>query len=199
MLFRKAVGRLMAAPLFTAFAVLSLAAGVAVTTAVYSVVDKLLLSGIGAPNLDSLAFVMARSNGRTRRAGLSDQDFQELKDSQRTFVQLSASMAFFAPATSNQRTEVAGIEAVDPAYFRTLGLSPRLGRLIEPADEASQARVVVISADFWRNRHGADPAVLGRTIRLSGQPFEVIGVAPDAYDGLGERVLAASAWIPLAS
>ena len=189
----------MAAPLFTAFAVLSLSAGVAVTTAVYSVVDKLLLSEIGASDPDTLAFVMSASNGRRHHAEVSDQECQELRDAQRSFTLLSASLPFFAPASSNQNTEVVGIEAVAPAYFQTVGVTAVLGRLIEPSDETSQASVVVVSGDFWRHRNQADPAIIGRTIRIAGHPFEVIGVTPDAYEGIGESPMPTTAWIPLAS
>jgi ABC-type transporter Mla maintaining outer membrane lipid asymmetry permease subunit MlaE len=83
-LLRKAAVRLAAAPLFTIFAVVSLAGGVAVTTAVYSVVDALFLSDLGVASPDSLAFVAMPASGGFHRAAISDDDFPALRDSQQS-------------------------------------------------------------------------------------------------------------------
>jgi predicted permease len=197
-LLKKALGRLVAAPLFTVFAVVSLSAGVAVTTAVYSVVDKLFLSDIGATAPESLAFVMTGSNGRLHRAGVADEDFDALRAAQRSFSSVAASLAFLAPITSTRNSEIVPIEAVSPSYFDTVGITAGRGRVFDAA-ESSGAAVVVLSDEFWRSRYAADETVVGRTVRIAGQVFEIIGIAPQQYHGLSDRAFSTMAWIPLAS
>jgi putative ABC transport system permease protein len=197
-LLRRAAVRLAAAPLFTIFAVVSLAGGVAVTTAVYSVVDALFLSDLGVASPDSLAFVAMPASGGFRRAAISDDDFAALRDSQQSFSSVSASVGFSEPVASSRNAEVTSIEAVDGAYFTTIGIDAQLGRVFRFTDEA-QTRVAVISDEMWRSRFAADPAVIGRVIRVAGQPFEVLGVLPSRYAGLNGRIPTTMVWIPLSA
>ena len=95
MLLRQSVARLIAAPMFTAFSVLSLAAGVAVTTAVYSVVDSLFLSDLGIADPDRVAFVTTDSGGTGRGGTVSDLDFEDVRDAQTTLRSMSATTAIF--------------------------------------------------------------------------------------------------------
>lgn len=183
--------------MFTLFAVLSLAGGVAVTTAVYSVVDALLLSDLGVPDPDTLSFVAAPGAGEFRRAAVSEEDFAELRDSQRSFSSLSASLMFFTPVASSRNAEPMVVEAVDGSYFTTIGIDARLGRAFRPADDSDRARVAVISDEMWRSRFAGDAAVIGRVIRIAGHPFEIIGVLPPGYAGLNGRAPTTMVWIPL--
>ncbi|MEO6235403.1 MAG: ABC transporter permease [Vicinamibacterales bacterium] len=196
---RLAARRLLATPLFTVFAVLSLAIGVAVTTAVYSVVDSIFLRHAGARDPDRVVMVVTPYDGLIVNGSISLPDFQDLRAAQTSFTSISASAAFTPAVASSFSTELLAAEAVDGAYFSTLGVSPAMGRTIQPADDAAAARVVVLSHALWRRRFAGNPAVVGQSIRISGQPFEVVGVAAASFAGVSGPLPGPRLWIPLAA
>jgi predicted permease len=196
---RLAARRLLATPLFTVFAVLSLAIGVAVTTAVYSVVESIFLRDAGARDPDRVVVVVTPYDGRLLTGSISLPDFQDLRAAQTSFTSISASASFTPAVASSFTTELLAAEAVDGAYFSTLGVSPAMGRTIQPADDAGAARVVVLSHALWRRRFAANPAVVGQSIRISGQPFEVVGVAAASFEGVSGSLAGTRLWIPLAA
>ena len=158
---RLAARRLLATPLFTLFAVLSLAIGVGVTTVVYSVVDAIFLRELGFRDPERVLIVVLPGEGRVLRGSISEPDFQDLRAAQTTFASISAS-AWFSPAVASATTtELVRAEAVDGAYFSTLGLSAALGRPIQPTDDEQGARVVVLSHSLWRARFAADSSIVG--------------------------------------
>jgi predicted permease len=196
---RLAARRLCATPLFTVFAVLSLALGVGITTAVYSIVDAIFFRDLGIPESDRIVFVVTPYDGRLLQGSVSRPDFEDLRAAQHSFVSVSASALFSPAVASPSTTELVTAEAVDGQYFSTLGISAAPGRAIQPSDEANGARVVVLSNSLWRSRFAADPAIVGATIRISGQAFEVIGVAPPRFNGVNGMAGNTRIWIPLAA
>jgi len=196
---RLAARRLLATPLFTVFAALSLAIGVAVTTAVYSVVDSIFLRDAGARDPDRVVIVVSPYDGLIVHGSISLPDFQDLRAAQTSFTSISASARFTPAVASSFTTELLAAEAVDGAYFSTLGVSPAMGRTIQPADDTGTARVVVLSHALWRRRFAANPAVVGQSIRISGQPFEVVGVAAASFEGLSGPLPGTRLWIPLST
>ncbi|MDQ3488128.1 MAG: ABC transporter permease [Acidobacteriota bacterium] len=194
---RLAARRLLATPLFTIFAVLSLAIGVALTTAVYSIVDSILLKDVGIGDPDRVAFVVTPYDGRLLSGSISEPDFRDLRAAQTSFSRISASALFYPALASSSTTERVTAEAVDGAYFSTLAVNAAIGRPIEPADDVSP--VAVLSDGLWRTRFKADPKIIGQTIRISGRPFEVIGVAAASFEGVRGLLLGGTRlWIPLA-
>jgi len=193
---RLAVARLIATPLFTIFSIVSLAAGVAVTTAVYSVVDTLLLADLGVADPERTAVLVTPFSGQSQRSSVSEADFEDLRRTQTSFSMLSAAAAIQPAIAANGNAEVATTEAVDGAYFATLGIGAARGRVLHPADDAAGARVAVLSDEFWRGRVAADPNVIGREIRINGQLFEVVGVVPARYRGVFGAFLSTRVWIP---
>jgi putative ABC transport system permease protein len=189
----------MAAPMFTLFSVLSLASGVALTTAVYSVVDTQLLRDLGVPDPDRAAFIVASYGGRPQYDALSAPDFDDLRRAQRSFSRLSATAPIMPSVASTTTAEVLAAEAVDGLYFPTLGISTVMGRTIDARDDAMAARVAVLSNDFWRRRFAGDPQAIGRSIRINGQTFEIVGVAPARYGGLYGPLRRTQLWIPLSA
>jgi predicted permease len=183
--------------MFTLFSVISLATGVAVTTAVYSVVDTLLLADMGVPDPDRAAILVTPFSGHFSQGSVSDPDFADLRAAQTSFSSLSAATAISPSVAATGHAERLTTEAVDGAYFATLGIGAALGRVIVPADDAASARVAVISDNFWHTRLAADPQVIGRTIRINGQSFEVIGVTPTGFQGMFGSLRATRMWIPL--
>jgi hypothetical protein len=148
--FRLAARRLLATPLFSTFAVLSLALGVGVTTAVYSVVDAIFLKDLGIPDPARLVFVVTPYDGRLLRGSISEPDFLDLRRAQSSFSSVSASASFSPAVASSFTTELLAAEAVDGAYFSTVGVTTVIGRAIRPSDDAE--RVVVLSHGLWRAR-----------------------------------------------
>ena len=196
---RLAARRLLATPLFSIFAVLSLAVGVGVTTAVYSVVDSVFLKRLGFRDPEQVVFVVTPYDGRFLQGSISEPDFQDLRAVQTSFSSVSAAAWFHPAVATSSTTEILAAEAVDGAYFSTLGVSAATGRTIQAADEAGRARVVVLSDRLWRARFRADPKIVGHTIRISGHPFEVIGVAERSFEGATGGFPGTRLWIPLSA
>lgn len=185
--------------MFTLFSVLSLASGVAITTAVYSVVDTLMLRDLGVAHPDRAAFVVMPAAGKVREAALSLPDFEDLRRDQRSFSQISASAAIMPSVASTAHAEVTVAEAVDGAYFTALGIAPARGRLLHPTDDNAAARVAVLSEALWRARFAADPDVVGRTIRINGITFDIVGVVQPRFSGIYGPLRSTHLWIPLAA
>ena len=142
---------------------------------------------------------MSPYDGLFVNGSISLPDFQDLRAAQTSFSSMSASASFSPAVASSSTTELLAAEAVDGAYFSTLGVSPAIGRTIQPADDAGAARVVVLSHALWRRRFAANPAVVGQTIRISGQPFEVVGVAAASFEGASGPLPGTRLWIPLST
>jgi putative ABC transport system permease protein len=181
---RIALLRLAATPMFTVFAVVSLASGVAITTAVYSVVDQLMLRGLGVPQPDRAVFLVTTYAGRPARALVSAPDFDDARHGLQSLSSLSASDAILPSVASTSHAEIVAAEAVDGAYFATLRVGAARGRVIQPEDDRAFARVAVLSDELWRTRFASDPDAIGRAIRINGLAFEVVGVAPPGFSGL---------------
>jgi predicted permease len=199
MLIRHAVARLLATPMFTIFSIVSLAGGVAVTTAVYSVVENILPEDPGVAEPERVIFIATPVSVRPRAGSVSAPDLADLRAAQTTFSSIAASAAIQPSITTTSHAEVLSAEAVDGGYFATLGVGAQHGRLLGPADDHAAARVAVLSDDLWRSRYGADPAAIGQTVRVNGVPFEVVGVANADYRGAFGPLRAARLWIPLAA
>src|SRR5215472_3132045 len=194
---RLALRRLAATPLFTAFAILSLAAGVAITTTTYSIVDGVFLRGQGIRDPDRLAVVVTPYSERLMTGVVSEPDFRDLQAAQTSFTHLSASATSVRRLASPSVTQMMIGEAVSGSYFATLGVEAALGRPIQPADDDAHARVVMLSDTLWRRRFSSDPRVVGTTVSISGERFEVIGVAPSSFSGPRGWLMGTQFWIPL--
>ena len=197
--FKLATRRLIATPLFTIFAVLSLAVGLGVTTAAYSVVAAIFFTSSGIADEDRVVNVVT-AWGRSARVngGISQADVEDLRKVQ-AFTSVSAYALMTSAVTTPSGTDLMRGEAVDDRYFATLGVQPMLGRAIDARDVAQVHRVVVISHALWSRRFGADPALLGQSIRIAGEPFEVIGITPESFNGFGGAFNGTRLWIPVSA
>ena len=191
--------RLVGAPMFTIFAIASLALGVGVTATVYSVVDRVFWRDLGIRQADGLVMVTSPEAGAFRaQRVLSAPDFEDLRQVQTCFADLSASALIYPTVSTPSTTEIHPGEAVDGRYFALLGVNAAIGRVIRLADDTMGTPVVVISHGLWRSRFASRLDIVGRTLRLSGRPFEIIGVAPKSYDGLpGGDPIGTRLWVPL--
>ncbi|MEO8678104.1 MAG: ABC transporter permease [Vicinamibacterales bacterium] len=193
---RAAFRRLLAAPLFTLFAVLSLAVGVGVTTAAYSIVESLFLRAIHIADPARVAFIATPYSGRMRAGSVSEPDFRDLRTALHSFSSISASAQFSPTLTTRTTAAIARAESVDGAYFSTLGVTAELGRTIQPSDDTDHASVVVLSDRIWQARFAGDPHIVGQVIRVGGRPFEVIGVAAREFAGPRIDFVGTDIWIP---
>lgn len=186
---RLAVRRLRMAPVFAVFAVVSLALGIGVSTAIYSAVRTLLWTPLGIAE-------PARAMSWTAAGHLmSWPDFVDLRTQQASFTSVVAARRLFAAVALGETVETVFGESVSGDYFATLGVNALHGRVLQPQDETSRARVAVVSESFWRTRLDRDPAAVGRSFKLGGETFEIVGVARGTFHGV-HSFIPASVWIP---
>jgi predicted permease len=170
-------------PTFTIVAVLTLALGVGANTAIFSIVDAVLLRSLPYRDPDRLVRIFFNEPG----VGLRDVEFSkpELDDLQtRAGVFEDVTPIFEGSENLTGAKQPERLEAVNGSfsYFSMLGVIPQIGRLFGPQDFAPGfAPLAVISDGLWRRAYGADPNVLGRTIRLDGDPATIIGVLPRGF------------------
>jgi predicted permease len=168
---------------FTAVAVLTLALGVGANTAIFSIVNAVLLHSLPYRDPDRLVRIFFNEPG----VGLRDVEFSkpELDDLQtRAGVFEDVTPIFEGTENLTGAKQPERLEAVNGSfsYFSMLGVIPQIGRLFGPQDFAPGfAPLAVISDGLWRRAYGADPNVLGRTIRLDGDPATIIGVLPRGF------------------
>ncbi len=195
--------RLLVTPMFAIFAMASLALGVGVTTAAYSVVDRICWSGSrpGIPRPGGLVLVV-RADTRFAPGLVSAPDFEDLRAAQTSFSEIAASAPIYPAVAAASATEIQPGEAVDGSYFALLGVHAVIGRVIEPGDDRQATPVVVLSYQLWKSRFASDPHIVGQTVRLSGRSFEIIGVAPESFAGpvySPATPRASRLWVPLAA
>jgi putative ABC transport system permease protein len=172
-------------PGFTIVAVLTLALGIGATTAIFSVVNAVLLRPLPYRDPDRLVLVPSAS-GR---------DFLIWRDQAKAFESMAAFGFATADFTGSGEPERLGVATVSAELFATLGVAPALGRAFTPEeDRAPGAPVVVLSDSLWRRRFGSDPRVIGQVITLDNQSRTVIGIMPPGFRFLGDSDL----WAPLA-
>ena len=190
--FRLALRRLGRAPGFTVFGVLSLALGIGVSTAIYSAVRTLFWMPMGIA--DPARAVSLTEAGRFTPS-VSWLDFQDIRAQQSSFSSMTAARSLNAAVAIGDTVETVLGESVGGEFFATLGVTALHGRVLQPQDETGHARVAVVSESFWRTRLRADPSAVGRTFKLAGQTFEIVGVARGSFHGV-HSFLPGSIWIP---
>lgn len=181
-------------PGFAAVAVLTLAFGIGANTAIFSVVNAVLLRPLAMQDPARVVYLQERWQNIV--PGLSVGNFVSAKNQSSSFTQLCASHnGGFNIETQDVPERVDG-EYVTADYFATFGVQPIAGRVFTAEeDQPSHPRVAVISERLWRARFGADGSLLGRQIRISGVPTPVIGVMPKTFDPLLSKT---DLWIPAA-
>ncbi len=187
--------RLVAArPGAAALAVISLALGIGVSMAFFTLFNAICLRGLPIDRPDRVLFLTSR-DAEAKPSGLSYADFRDLQSSAQSFVGLAA----YAPALFNAADDRDPPERIAGSYisseaFRVLGVSPAIGREFTPADELPGApSVAVIGHAVWLARYGGDPTVVGRALRLNGRPATVVGVMPDGFRFPAQ----ANLWLPI--
>ncbi|MBI3473725.1 MAG: ABC transporter permease [Candidatus Solibacter usitatus] len=171
-------------PGFTAVAVLALGLGIGATSAIFSVIDAVLLRPLPYQDPDRLAIVWERSS-RTDTNVISPANFLDWRARNQVFEGLAAYVPSRANLTGSGEPEELPVQIVTANFFPLLGAEPLLGRVLQPEDDKPGApRVVVISHRLWQRRFGGDPGIAGRSITLGGAPHAVVGVMPPGFQFL---------------
>ncbi len=193
-------------PGFTAIAVLSLALGIGANTAIFTLIDAVMLRSLPVRSPKELVSVGDPSRPTALREGapmlnvFSYPLYQRLRDQNRVFTGLLASgrTGRIDMSDSNGSVEEVSGRLVSGNYFEVLGVSPILGRTFSSEEDRTpgSSPVIVISYGYWVNRFGRNPNLLGSKLRLNGSPFTVIGVGPPHFTGEVVGSLT-DIWIPL--
>jgi predicted permease len=189
------------APSFTAACVASLAIGIGATTAIYSLVDQVMLQAL--PVRDPQRLVLIDWRGDPVATGFGSWNLmsyplcRDLQQHQRLFEGVFCRAAITVTLTSDGVPEPVAAEIVSGSYFPVLGVGAALGRVLAPPDDErpGASPSVVLAYDFWRNRFASDPGVLGRKVLVNQQPMTVVGVAAASFRGIDVGEVPAL-WIP---
>src|SRR6202167_3763734 len=174
-------------PGFSLIAIAIVALGIGATTAIYSVIDATLLHPLPYPHPSELVRIEANLPGvGAHDVGIS---IPELKDLQNSGIFQYVSLAFFGTDNLTGSSQPASIasKSVSPSYFAVLGVDAQLGRTFDPHDATLGFNgEVVISDGLWKRAFGADPHILGKTLRLDNDPAHVVGVMPASFRDQGQ-------------
>ena len=174
---------LLKSPGFTIVAVLSLALGVGANTAIFSIVNAVLLRSLPFSHPDRLVKIVANNQGvGAPDIGFSVPELDDLRTRAGVFDQVTVTWPTDVNLTGAERPQRLEAQGVSPNYFSMLGISAHIGRVFGPGDEAQGfAEAVVISDSLWARGFGRDPGILGRRVQLDNDPYTIVGVLPPGF------------------
>jgi len=188
-------------PGFTLTAVLSLALGIGANSALFGMFNSLLWKPLPVEAPGELVVFYSRRDAQSFYQPFSYPEYRDYREATTVFT----GVVGYSPAEMSLRTEGredgrAYGELVTGNYFDVLGVPMALGRAFRPEEDAEPGAhpVVVLSHRLWERRFDADPSVVGRSVTLNGQPFAVIGVAPEGFRGAYAPYFAPDLWMPMA-
>ncbi len=182
-------------PWYTTVAVIALALGIGANTAIFSLVDALLLRPLHFKDVDRLVMVWSGTGQTLERENVSPADFVDWKNQNNVFDHLAAINWWDVNLTGSGEPERIQAFQVSPNFFAALDVKAALGRTLSPEEEQpGRDQVVVLSHGLWQRQFASDPAIVGQTIKLDGRSHTVIGVMPKEF----EWPTTAEVWTPLA-
>src|SRR3982750_3030706 len=187
-------------PLFTLIAVVTLALGIGANTAIFSVVDAVLLRPLPYPEADRLVFLWTTMNSQgVPMAGSALPDYYTWRDHNKVFDGLAGFYyGGFTLSTSGEAPERIPGAYITANLFQVLRVSPALGRLFTPEEEQfGRHHVVLLSDRLWRRRFGGSANIVGGEIRLAGETYTVAGVMPRGMPFFG-NLPEIELWAPIA-
>jgi predicted permease len=175
---------LIKSPVFTLFAVASLALGIGATAAIFSLFDNVVLKTLPVPEPDRLVLASFGMPGREFNYSMPYPQFERIRQRGKTLESLFA-ITPLGRVTVAYRGESAIAEGmyVSGDYYRSLRLTPHLGRLLTEADDVPGQAVAVLNHAYWQRRFGGSPDVIGASISLNQLPFTIVGVEPKGFNG----------------
>src|SRR5713226_6134159 len=192
---RYGASNMLRTPGFTAITVLTLALGIGATTAIFSAVNPILFESLPYPDASQIMMI-SDVRGDGSRLDVTFHTYREVSERSRSFEAVAVTKPWRPTLTSTTQPERLDGQRVSAMYFRTLGISPALGRDFDLSDDQLNGpRVVILSDVLWKRRFAGERTIVGRQITLDDNLYTVIGVLPGAF----ENVLAplAELWSPL--
>jgi putative ABC transport system permease protein len=186
---RLALRGLRRSPLFSAVAILSLALGIGANTAIFTLIDQILLRKLPVANPDQLVMLFQRGSHNGSNMGLrmhSYPIYQDIQQRAEPLAEVLCRRLVPASVSIDNRTERVQAEMVSGNYFTMLGVKPAIGRVFNSAEDDRTYMgqpVVVLSYDYWTNRFARDPSVLGRKILVNDYAMEIVGVSARGFAG----------------
>ncbi len=168
-------------PGFTAIALIALTLGIGANTAIFSIVNAVVLRPLPYEDPDRLVWAWGNIKDRSNRASVAPQDFLDFRAQNKTFEQFAASFTVPLPVnlTGSGEPERLNASAVTGNYFQTFGITPALGRGFSLDNEKpGNEQVAILSNALWQKRFGGNPGIVNQRVTLDGKSFEVIGVMP---------------------
>jgi predicted permease len=196
--FRYALRQLARSPGFTAVAVLTLSIGIGANTAIFSVVNELLLrppAHVSDP--ERIVSIWTSDFSGPPYGASSYPDYETFREQRDVMADVAAYELVPGNLVELDETVRLTIEQVTPNYFDVLGVRAAHGRLLVSGEADDADTVVVLGHALWRNRFDADPDVVGRTVRINAGTFTVVGVAPEGFEGSQRVFGGVDAWVPL--
>jgi predicted permease len=190
---RFAARTLLKNPGFAAVIVATLALGIGANTAIFSLMDQVLLRMLPVHDPGRLVVLSAPGaySGTSHQRSdtlvpISHPMFEALRDRSEVFEGVLAHVTTQVHLTAGATTEAASADIVSGTFFPVLGLAPAAGRLLGPADDVDKGAhpVVVLGHGYWTRRFGADPKLVGQSVRVNSQPMTVVGIAPAGFQGV---------------
>src|SRR3954463_6408951 len=193
--FRYALRQLIKAPSFTIVAILTLALGIGACTAIFSVVNVVLLRPLDYPNPERIMIIRETQLPQFPEFSVSPPNYIDWERQTKSYEYLAAySGAALNLTGEGEPQRLVGVKAT-AHYFDAMGGKPVLGRMLLPEEDAQgKNHVVVLSYPFWQRVFGGGRDIVGRTIQLNGEPYNVVGIAPPGF-GLASKV---DVWTPMA-
>src|SRR5436309_5504647 len=176
-------------PVFLAVAVLSLALGIGANTAIFTLINQLILQPLPVRNPEQLVMLAGRGNhygGNNGPDRLSYPMYREIRDKNQVFSGMFCTYPATVSASFQGNTELIGADFVSGNYFPVLGIGAAVGRVFTASDDLIQGGhpLAVLSHGYWRTRFASDPAIVGRQIVVNGRALTIIGVSPAGFDGV---------------
>src|SRR5580692_2564428 len=186
--FRFAIRSLRRTSGLTVFVVITLALGIGMTSATFSMVDALIFRPYPVPHPSNVVTLVGTTHDSSYE-NFSYREYRDIRDNTKSYdgvIAYAEMQAVGFSAEPGVTPRIKGGVMVSGNFFRVLGVEPGLGRGFRADEDQVPGRdaVVVLGPDFWRHEFASDPGVVGKTIRLNGTMFTVIGVAPDSFPGL---------------
>ena len=185
-------------PALSAVAAVSLAIGIGLNTALFALLDATILRRLPVARPGQLVDVYTSNVDGFAWYGSSYPDYLDLRSGTRTLAGLVGYVPAVGAVGFGDRARALAGEAVTGNYFQLLGVPAAHGRTLLPDDDRPGATpVVVISSGLWSDLFAEDPEVMGRSLRIGGRPYAVVGVAPEGFGGLTPPVLRPAFWMPM--
>jgi putative ABC transport system permease protein len=197
---RFAVRMLLRKPGFTFVLVLALALGIGATTAIFSVVNAVLIRSLPYQNAERLVWIWGTNPlNDIARETASPPDYNDWKTQSQSFEEMGAFVNTRLTLTSNGEPERYDGAYVTDGFFEVLGVSSEIGRTFTPdEDKPKSSRVIVLGHALWQRRFGGDPKIIGSAITINGNPYTVVGIMPaDFKHPRPEANRQAEMWVPL--